>query len=178
MAELIPTGPLQGHDPVSAAGCTLEPLALGPMAAIQPWPGRTPAVDTALKSRGLGFPAPGRSLEVADTRILWAGRDTAFLIGTAPPDLTDAAVIDLTDGWVGMTLAGAAAVEVLARLVPMDLRPATFGEGATARTLLNHVPALILRRGGDFEILVPASYARTAWHEIATTMRSLAARAL
>ena len=180
MAELIanggPGGGLSAIEPIEAAGCTLEILDLGPVAAIQPWPGRTGAVDTALKARGLGFPAPGLSLEVADTRILWAGRETAFLIGAAPPALAEAAVTDLTDGWAGFVLSGPAAPDILARLVPVDLRPGACPEGTALRTLLGHVPALLLRRGGGFEVMVMRSYLAAAWHEVATAMRRVAAR--
>jgi sarcosine oxidase subunit gamma len=175
VAELIANGPMEGAAPVEMAGALLEVMALGPVAAVQPWPGRVAAVDAALKARGLGFPAPGRSLEVADTRILWAGRAAAFLIGTAPPELADAAVIDLTDGWAGLTLAGPGAEAVLARLVPIDLRPAAFPEGTVARTLLGHLQVLIQRRGGGFEVMVMRSYLRTAHHEVAGAMRRLAA---
>ncbi|WP_201155387.1 sarcosine oxidase subunit gamma [Rhodobaculum claviforme] len=177
MAELIAGGPLDGTPIQEGAGCTLEVLDLGPVSAIQPWPGRGGAVDAALKARGLGFPEPGRSLEVAGTRIVWAGRETAFLIGIPAPELGDAAVIDLTDGWVGLALSGTNAGAVLARLVPIDLRPVTFAEGAAARTLVGHVPALILRRGGALEVMVTRSYLRTVWHEIGAAMRTLAARA-
>jgi heterotetrameric sarcosine oxidase gamma subunit len=175
VAELIPSGPLDGAAPVEMADALLEVLALGPVAAIQPWPGRQAAVDAALKARGLGFPAPGRSIEVADTRILWAGRETAFLIGTPPPELAEAAVIDLTDGWAGLSLSGPGAEAVLARLVPIDLRASVFPEGATARSLLGHVQALIARRGGGFELMVMRSYLRTAHHEVEAAMRRLAA---
>lgn len=176
MAELIAKGPLQGCEAVEAAGCTLEPLDLGPLAAILPYPGRTAAVDAALRARGLGLPEPGVSLELADTRILWAGREAALLIGTAPPELPDAAVIDQTDGWAGLSLAGPAAEAVLARLVPVDLRASAFPEGATARTLLGHLPVLILRRAGGFELLVTASHARWARAEVARVLRGVAAR--
>ena len=180
MAELIahpgPGGGLLAPEPIETAGCTLDLFDLGPVAAIQPWPGRTAAADAALKARGLGFPEPGRSLEVADTRILWAGRETAFLIGTPPPGLSEAAVTDLTDGWAGIRLSGAPAPGLLARLVPVDLRPAACPEGTALRTLLGHVPALILRRGGWFEIMVPRSYLATAWQELVSALRRLAAR--
>ena len=176
MAELIAVGPLQGCGAVETAGCTLEPLDLGPMAAILPYPGRAAAVDAALRARGLGLPAPGGSFELADTRILWSGREAALLIGTAPPELPDAAVIDQTDGWAGLSLAGPGAEAVLARLVPIDLRTASFPEGATARTLLSHLPVLILRRAGGFELLVTASHARWAQAAVARALRGVAAR--
>ena len=177
MAELISCGPLAGLDPVEAGGCTLDVLALGPVAAIQPWPGRAAAVDAALRARGLGFPQPGRSLEVADARILWVGREAAWLIGVAPPELADAAVTDISDGWAGLSLAGPAAGDVLARHVALDLRPGAFGEGAVAATLLEQVPCVILRRGGSFELLVPATLARSAWHALESAMQGVAARA-
>lgn len=176
MAELISRGPLEGLAAVEAADATLEMLALGPVAAILPWPGRVAAVDAALRARGLGFPEPGHSLELADTRILWSGREAALLIGTVPPALADAAVIDQSDGWAGLSLSGTGAEAVLARLVPIDLRASAFPEGACARTLLGHVQVLVLRRSGGFELTVMASFARTAWHEIAQAMRGLAAR--
>jgi sarcosine oxidase subunit gamma len=168
---------MEGAQPLEMAAALLEVMALGPVAAIQPWPGRVAAVDAALKARGLGFPAPGQSVEVADTRLVWAGRETAFLIGAPAPELADAAVIDLTDGWAGLSLSGPGAEAVLARLVPIDLRAAAFGEGAVARTLLGHVPVLVQRRAGGFELLVMRSYLRTAHHEVAGVMRRLEALA-
>lgn len=176
MAELIAGGPLEGRAAVEAAGATLEAMALGPVAAILPFPGRVAAVDAALRARGLGFPEPGRSLELADTRVLWSGREAALLIGTAAPELAEAAVIDQSDGWAAMALSGPGAEAVLARLVPLDLRRAAFAEGAVARTLLGHVQVLILRRAGGFELMVMASLARSAWHEIEKAMRLVAGR--
>lgn len=175
MAELIASALRDGTTPFEAAETLMEVLDLGPVAAILPWPGRAAAVDAALKARGLGFPAPGTSLEVADARILWAGRETAFLIGMPPPALADAAVIDLTDGWVGLGLSGAGSEAVLARLVPIDLRPGSFAGGAVARTLLGHVQILIQRRGNGFELMMMRSYLQSARHEVAGAMRRLAA---
>lgn len=176
MADLIPGGPLADMTAVEAAGCILEPLVLGPVAAILPFSGREAALDGVLRARGLGFPGPGCSLEVADTRIVWSGRAAALMIGAPAPALAEAAVIDQTDGWAGMGLSGPGAEAVLARLVPLDLRTAAFPEGATARSLLGHVQVLILRRAGGFELLVPASYGRFAWHEVEKALRGVAAR--
>lgn len=181
MAELIATGALDGlHDaasPFEAAGCTLDALTLGPVAAVMPFPGAAAEADAALRGAGLALPEPGRIVAGPEGALIaWAGRETAFVIGTPPPAVAGAAVIDLTDGWVGLSLAGAGAVEVLARLVPIDLRPAAFPEGCAARTLLGHVQVLILHRAGRFEILLMRSFARTAWHEIAAAMRAVAAR--
>lgn len=179
MADLIATGPLEGQVPFEAAGVVLDVLPAGPLALIAPYPGRTAAASAALEAAfGAGFPAPGQVLAARDgARIIWMGREGALLIGAAPPPLADAAVIDLTDGWAGLVLGGAGAEAVLARLVPIDLRPAAFPEGSAARSLLGHVQALLLRSAAGLEIHVMRSYARTAWHEIETAMRGLAARA-
>ena len=85
---------------------------------------------------------------------------------------------DQSDGWVVLEVGGAGAVDVLARLVPADLRLAAFPVGRAIRSQLNHMNVVILR-GGDhaFEIMVFRSMARTAWHELETTMHMVAARA-
>ena len=110
-------------------------------------------------------------------RIVWAGREQAFLTGVEPPALEGAALTDQSDGWTVLTLAGAGAVDVLARLVPMDLRLGAFPVGQALRTQLNHMNVVILRTGDHaFEILGFRSMARTAWHELEAAMQMLAAR--
>jgi sarcosine oxidase subunit gamma len=67
---------------------------------------------------------------------------------------------------------------VLARLVPLDLSPATYPPGSARRTLVGHMPALILYRGGDaFEMLLFRSMAATAVAELSAVMKMVAARA-
>ena len=76
-----------------------------------------------------------------------------------------------------MSLSGAAAADVLARLVPLDLRLAACPVGTALRTQVNHMNAVILRTGDyGFEILVFRSMARTAWHELEAAMGMVAAR--
>ena len=104
------------------------------------------------------------SLDASDPRV-----------GTA---LEGAAVTDQTDGWTVLGLSGTGAVDVLARLVPMDLRLAAFPVGRAVRTQLNHMNVVILRVSDyAFEIMAFRSMARTAWHEVETTMHMVAARA-
>ena len=67
---------------------------------------------------------------------------------------------------------------MLARLVPLDLRPASFADGAAARSLLGHMSLAIRRTGAaGFELLVFRSMAATAVHEIGAAMTSVAAQA-
>ena len=93
------------------------------------------------------------------------------------PDLKCAAVIDQSDAWASVVLRGSSAVDVLARLVPTDLRPTVFGAGATARTLVGHMSVSITRTEADaFLILVFRSMAQTLIEEITEAMEAVAAR--
>lgn len=180
MAELIAKGPFDGQEPVSAGGAVLAPLALGPIWSLALFPGQAKAAEQALKPLDLGFPAPGQWLQgKAGARLVWTGRDQAFLIGAEPPEALAglAAITDQSDGWAALALKGSAAEAVLARLVPVDLRAQAFPPGRAIRAALNHMPAVILRVESGFEILTFRSMARTAWHELAEVQAHLAARA-
>lgn len=181
MARLIETPALAGPLPAPDGRCRLTALPWAPIAAIAPFRGQEGAVAAALAPLGLAFPAPGQALAgAAGARILWAGRGTAFLIGAAPPPALAgiAAVTDQSDGWAGLRLEGPDHAAVLARLVPLDLRPAAFPAGRAARAPLNHVPALFTRAGPEaVELWVFRSMAATAVHELETAMIRVAARA-
>ncbi len=176
MPELIAKSALDGRS-LTLAGVTLAEASVGPITSIALLPGAAKEVTKALKPLGLTFPKPLHFAEKAGARIVWTGRDQAFLIGVAPPALEGAAVTDQSDGWTVLAVSGAAAVDVLARLVPMDLALAAFPVGRVLRTQLNHMNAVILRTG-DYavEIMVFRSMARTAWHEVQTAMEMVGAR--
>ncbi len=178
MPELIAKSPLEGRAPLTLGGVTLAELAVGPITSIAVLPGAAKAVAKALKPLGLAFPAPNTHARKNGARIVWTGREQAFLIGVAPPALNGAAVTDQSDGWAVLSVSGPAAVEVLARLVPLDLRLAAFPVGTALRSGLNHMSAILLRTG-DYvvEVMVFRSMARTAWHELEATMHMAAARA-
>ncbi len=178
MPSLIETTACEGLLPVSAGGATLSEAAPVPVTSVAPFRGKERAVATALKKLGLGWPEPGRSLRAGDAACLWTGAGQAFLVGADPEGLAGiAALTDQTDGWARMRLDGPAAEAVLARLVPLDLRPAAFPEGAVARSGLNHMMMVLLREGPEaFGIMVFRSMAGSAVHEIGVAMRAVAAR--
>ena len=179
MPELIAKTPLDGRAPVVLAGTRLAEADLGPITAIALYPGQDKAAAKALKPLGLTFPAPNRISEKAGARLVWTGRDQAFLIGAPAPALTGiAAVTDQSDGWAALTLWGPATEAALMRLVPLDLRATAFGPGACARAPLGHMQAILMRTGPEeIALLVFRSMARTAWHEVEVALRTLAARA-
>lgn len=180
MVSLIARSPLSARRPLLVGGCQLSQMALGPVTSLGPYAGEAAALSKGLKSaHGAGFPEPNRWLACTEGRLVWSGREQAFLIGAAPgPGLAKhAALTDQSDGWAGLRLRGAGGEAVLARLVPLDLRLAAFAVGQAARSQLQHVMVLILRTdAAEFEMLVMRSFAQTAWHEVEEAMKSVAAR--
>jgi sarcosine oxidase subunit gamma len=172
VAELRETAPFAGlHLPLTLGAVTAAALPMAQVHAVAPYPGR--AADVA--GRLGGFPAPGQVLDTPAGRLVWAGREAAFLWGTAPDLAGLAAVTDQSDGWAGLRLEGADAAEVLARLVPVDL--ATLGPPAAIRSQLNHLPLLLIHPAAEvFELWSYRSMAGTLVHEGEGAMRGLAAR--
>jgi len=176
--ELIAKSALAGQAPLTLAETTLAEAPAATMTSIAPFPGAMDAVNARLQALGVRFPAPNRQSTGPAARLMWTGRDQAFLIGATSPDLTGlAATTDQSDGWATITLAGPLATDTLARLIAIDLRDAAFGVGETARTGLNHMAAILTRTGpAAWEIMVFRSMARTAWHELAEALEMQAAR--
>ena len=176
MPELIAKSALEGRS-LTLGTVTLAEVEAGPITSVAVFPGGAKAVAKGLKTLGLAMPEPNTFTEKKGARIVWTGREQAFLMGAEPPALEGAALTDQSDGWAALALSGAGAVDVLARLVPVDLRLAAFPVGRAIRTQLNHMNLVILRVGDHaFEILVFRSMARTAWHELETTTHMVAAR--
>lgn len=179
MANLIAKSPCDGLLPVSAGPCTLSEVMPEAITSIAFAKGQKKQVSDALKTAlGLAYPAPNRALGKDGGRLVWSGAQQAFLLGPVPRPLKGAAMTDQSDAWAVMRLEGAAAEDVLARLVPVDLRAATFKRGHTARTMLFHMSCSITRVGANaFDIMVFRSMAKTAVQELSTAMRSVAAQA-
>jgi heterotetrameric sarcosine oxidase gamma subunit len=180
VAELIAKSALGGRAPLTRGLLRLAETALGPVTSIAIFPGQEKNISKALKPLGLTFPLPNQIASKGDARLVWTGRDQAFLFGATLPDvpMTVAATTDQTDAWAGLTLEGPGADEALMRLVPLDLRLAQFGLGQVRRVPIYHMQAIILRTAPNgFDLLVFRSMARTAWHEIDTAMTTIEARA-
>lgn len=190
MARLTAKDAFGALVPVTFGTVTLSGIEAGAVTWLAPLAGKAAEVSAALAAQvGAGLPEAGQSLAAAGGRVVWAGPGQAFVIG---PDLTPidgAAQVDHTSAWARMALEGADAEAVLARLVPVDLRAAAFGEGATARTQLGHMACSLSRTGvragagagagagaERFEIMVFRSMAASAVHEIARAMEMVAAR--
>ncbi|WP_233192674.1 sarcosine oxidase subunit gamma [Acidimangrovimonas sediminis] len=177
MADLIAKSALEGLVPVTHGALVLSDATPAAVTSVAPFRGKGRAVAEALAPMGLTLPAPNRMETGPVGRIVWFGPGQALLLDAAPGPLAGlAALTDQSDGWVGLRLAGPGTEEVLARLVPIDLRPPAFGPGAAARAPLGHMTGVVMRADDGIEILVFRSMARTAVHEIATAMRQITAR--
>ncbi len=178
MPELIAKSALEGQGALTLSGVTLAEASVGPVTSIAIYPGGAKAVAKALKPMGLTFPEPNFWAAKGAARIVWTGRDQAFLLGVAAPEVEGAALTDQSGGWAVLTVSGPGAVEALMRLVPVDLRLAAFPVGRAVRAPLNHMNMVLIRTADHaFDLMVFRSMARTAWHEIAAAMQAMEARA-
>ena len=179
MAELVAKTPCGDLLPRTIGELVLEEVDLGQLSLIA-LTGDAAALSEALQAaHGIAFPAPNRMTGKNDPRCIWFGRNQALLIGAAPDENLgkNAAIVDQSDGWTAVTLRGPQAEDVLARLVPLDLRAQHFEAGHTARTQLGHMAASITRTGDDaFMILVFRSMASTLVDELDHAMRGVASR--
>ena len=166
MPELIAKTALSGQS-ASHAGTHLAEVNVGSITSSACFPGQMAAVSAVLGQ----FPAPNTHAN----GLCWTGPDQAFLIGRPAPDLTGlAATTDQSGGWTALRLTGPLAVDVLMRLVPLDLRRMTPGQ--SARAPLGHMQMVLLCEADSFLILIFRSMARTAWSELEEAMKILAAR--
>lgn len=174
------TGGAAGPEEMHVEPFVLREVALGPITEIAPFRGRRAALSKAMKTaHGVCFPEPGRRETSGPSEALWFGRETALLIGVpAEAGLADhAALTDQSDGWASVELEGPDVEEVLARLVPIDLRSAHFDGSATARTLLGHMACSVSRTGPErFRLMVFRSMAKTLFRELHHAMIGVSAR--
>lgn len=172
MVELVARGPADGLVPHSVGDNVLSAPDPGRLTWIAAGAGQEKALAAALrKTIGLGWPAPGRMISKGDARIAWFGERQALLIGPAAPRLDGAAVSEQSDGWTLLRLEGSGAREILMRVSPLDLRAGKFGAGRAARSLVIHVPVMLLGMpGGSFDMLVPRSMTGTVLADVIRAM--------
>jgi sarcosine oxidase subunit gamma len=179
VVELRETNACAGLLPVNLGSVTLEEMPLAQMASVSPFSDAVKLSSALEKAHGVAWPKPNRSTGKDGVRCIWFGRDEALLIGPKPDKALakHAAVVDQSDAWAVVALSGAGAVDVLARLVPVDLRNTAFKRGHTARTQIGHMNASVTSLGADqFMIMVFRSMAGTLVHDLKQAMAAVALR--
>ena len=166
--------PFAGTVAESRAGIRLSPLPPGSTWQVACWPDSFAEVEGELASAlGCNAPAPGRvSLARSDDpgeRLLirveplkwWViGPDGADCPLAPAPDM--GAALDMSHDQAGIAVEGAAAAELLKRLVPIDLRERAFPDLSWATTLAHHMITRVLRRDRGtpcYHVMVMRSYA-------------------
>ncbi len=180
MVELQARTAGEGLLPVTKGAVTLTEVTEGQITSVMPFEGRRRALsDMLVAAHGVDFPDPNVVSRAEAALCQWTGRGQAFLIGPAPDARLSehAAITDQSDAWVRVHLSGDGVEDVLARLVPLDLRPSAFPVEACARSLLQHMSVCLRRDADGIEIMSFRSMAATLVHEIADAMAAVAARA-
>jgi sarcosine oxidase subunit gamma len=133
---------------------------------------------------GVEMPGP-REIRTGDDRaVAWMSHDELLIL--LPHDEAEAAVATLSAALAGehATVAnvsdaralfrvdGPGAREALAKLVPVDLHPASFGAGEMRRTRMAQVPAAIWQSGEDqFSVICFRSVARYVFDLLALSAK-------
>jgi heterotetrameric sarcosine oxidase gamma subunit len=110
-----------------------------------------------------------RGITQGGTRLVRLSRDQYWWIATEESALrrfsaqlspAAGALTCLSAARVRLRVAGAAARDVLARGIAIDLHPAQFGVGHSAQTGLHHTGVFLERTGADaYELFVPRTFA-------------------
>jgi len=177
--DLIAKSPAEGLLPITKGDFTLTEENLGFVTSVMPFAGqRAEASEALVAAHGVAFPDPCQVTEADGVACQWTGNGQAFLMGPAPDAALSksAALTDQSDAWCCVLLEGEGVEDVLARLVPVDLRSQAFAQGCCARTLLQHMTVAIRRSEKGLHIMAFRSMAATLVHEIADAMAGVAAR--
>ncbi|QKD06638.1 sarcosine oxidase subunit gamma [Mesorhizobium loti] len=141
--------------------------------------GKAADMATAAKARfGIAAPETPKAVRTADATLIWSGPDQFLVLskggghGTealAQPFASSASLSDQSHTRVLISISGARALTMLAKLSSIDLHPDAFPVGAAAATSMDHA-SVTLWRGNDrdglavFNVLVFATFAESLWH--------------
>lgn len=128
------------------------------------------------------MPPPGRSVVQGDMRTVWMAPNQVMLI--FPWATPDAEVhvqgklkgvgytTDQTGGWMVLEVSGPDTLGALERICPVNLDPSVFPVDAAARTIMEHLGALIIRLGDERFLLAAASSSAASFaHAVETSFR-------
>ena len=170
-AGCVPVAPV--HE--AARALPVDDLAA---VAMTIWPGEATALADALRSgAGLELPEAGRWTHADSLVAIRLGPDHFLLQRDGPANLMQqiapivgdhAALIDLTDARATLRLAGPAAREILAALLPIDLHRRAFAPGRAATTLAAHLTVQLrqLDTTPTYDLSVSRSFAGSLWRAL------------
>ena len=173
LAECLDAGGRDGSD--GARRLRIGEVRGTSLVQIGTWPSVHAACAAAI-ARVCGCDPPESPRVATDRGVhrLYRIAPDQFWVATHDPDVsatlarevgaTGSAVTVLTDARVRVAIDGIAAKPLLSRLVPIDLRDASFPVGSFSQTGVHHAPALLDRIGTDrYDLYVLATYAVSTW---------------
>jgi heterotetrameric sarcosine oxidase gamma subunit len=118
-----------------------------------------------------GLPnGPGWAALPGGTAI-WTAPGVWLWLGEEPP-VPPSHRTELHGARCILELTGDGAADLLATLLPIDLHPRAFPDGAAAATLAAHVPVLLWRVAGGFRLACASSYAQSFTQSLVEAGRS------
>ena len=136
------------------------------------------AVAQSIQSElGLAWPEPGRATSTDEAMLALLSPDQAMLLGPqiklAETGLAKVAYLtDQTDVWVALDLEGPGRFAAMERLCPVDLSASTFGQGAFARTVMEHMGAVVIWKDPNtFRLMSARSSAGSFLHAVETSLK-------
>ena len=148
--------------------------------------GKETAAQNAVKAAfGATMPKVGISVLSKDEnlRLVRLGLDQLFIMfpraqkdAGAEPHISKILggvfyTTDQSDVWVMLELCGMGARRALERICPLDLMPKSFGVGAAARTMMEHLGTIIIQNDTDsFLLLSASSSAQSFLHALETSI--------
>lgn len=141
------------------------------------------ALDAALQSGlSVALPGPRRSIHHGGMRAFCLTQDQVMLVFSASSARPDAGIqralngagyaTDQTDVWVAIETSGPDIHAALERICPLDLHDQAFPVDSAARTMMEHMGAIIIRTANDRFLLFSArSSAQSFLHAVETSFR-------
>ena len=181
MAKLVPTPVLGGFDKTIGGVRLWERTELALVSLSVPMGGDANAVKALKSAYGLDMPEPGMSAANEKHRVIRLAPDQAMLVFNDDAPLAEPAVqaalkgafytTNQTDAWTVLTIEGEPVRQALERLCPLDLHNERFVPGQAARTVMEHMSAVIVREGeNQFMLMSASSSARSFLHAVETSM--------
>ncbi len=120
-----------------------------------------PALEAAL---GGSLPAMPKRIEFGGSKILWNGPRQWLVLGELDLPGQHAAVTEQTDGLSLLSVSGPHAIEILKKLLPIDI--AQFAEDEVAITIAAHIGVRVWREGDLFILACFRSLAQALHHAL------------
>ncbi|XKD81492.1 sarcosine oxidase subunit gamma [Algirhabdus cladophorae] len=181
---LTPAPVLDGYDHDFGTVRLTEAIGIAIVSIATPL-GAEAAVGKAVKAGlKLGMPQPTHTTTDGTVTLVSSAADQMMAVfAHATPDanafvqskLKGAAyTTDQTDNWVVLDIDGPDSRRALERLCPINLHPQAFGIGQNARTVMEHMGALVIRTGPDsYRLMSASSSAASFLHALEVSIKNI-----